>query len=92
MIKKFSDYAQEKLSHCNLKYDINETLDWYNLDNYKFYEEKLPDKKLSDLKILDLKTEDKFTNMQLFNIDVKRHVFTHEFYTVYFDIDFYLFK
>jgi hypothetical protein len=94
MVKKFSDNFQEKLSRYNLKYDIDETLDWYNLGKNLQPYSKLPDTKLFDLKILelDLKTNNKFNNAKLFDIHVKHHVFTHEFYTVYFDIALYLNK
>jgi hypothetical protein len=91
MIKKFSDRTQEKFSYSHLKYDIDKTLEWYNLDKWNGFEDE-HETKLSDLKILDLQGTNEYTNIELFDITVKRHVFTHEFYTIYFGIDFYLNK
>jgi hypothetical protein len=100
MIKNFSDNVKKELSHYDLKYDIDETLEWYNLDNH-IYEYKRPDTKLSDLKILRLNEKNiaywsiwstywRNKTPELFDISVKRHVFTHKFYTVYCDVGIYL--
>jgi hypothetical protein len=97
MVKNFSDYTKEKLSFYGLKYDTDETLECYNWDHYEFYEDKLPNTKLSDLKILKLNRNvihwiKPNESPELFNISVKRHVFTHEFYTAYCDVGIYLNK
>jgi hypothetical protein len=85
----FSDETEKKLKYYDVKYDIEETYnDGIGIDSKKNLSDLLSS--LETIKPDGKRYRFEYWNYELFNLKVGTHIFTHEFYTAYFSVKFYL--